>query len=64
MPKDGKAGGLSVLLGVGPSENTESQSDPKRMAAEAMMDAIKSKDVDMFMMALDDYMGYRMEPEE
>jgi len=61
---DGKKGGVSVLLGLGPKEDTEDRSDPKRMAAEAMMDAIKSKDVDMFMMAFDDYMSYRMEPEE
>ena len=66
MPVDKEKGGLSVILGLGPKpgEGDEDRQDPKRMAAEAMMDAIKEKDTDLFMTALDDYLGYRMEPEE
>ena len=64
MPIEGKKGGLSVILGLGPKEDSESSPDPKRMAAEAVMDAMKAKDVDLFMEALDDYLGYRMEPKE
>lgn len=64
MPDNGKKGGLSVILGLGPKEDSESRPDPKRTAAEAMIDAIKGKDVDLFMTALDDYLGYRTEPEE
>lgn len=65
MPRDKDKGGLSVILGLGgPKDESEGRSDPKRMAAEAMMDAVKGKDVDLFMTALDDYLGYRMEPEE
>lgn len=64
MSEDEKEGGLSVILGLGPKEDTESSPDPKRMAAEAMMDAMKGKDIDLFMDALDDYLGYRMESKE
>lgn len=66
MPKDAEKGGLSVILGLGPKSegNGEDRPDPKKMAAEALMDAIKEKDVDLFMMSLDDYLSYREEPKE
>jgi len=66
MPVDKEKGGLSVILGLGPKtdEGDEDRQDPKRTAAEALMDAIKEKDIDLFITALDDYLDYRAKPED
>lgn len=66
MPSDAKGkGGLSILLGIGkpkPGASGEDlPDDPKKLAAETLMDAVKEGDVDSFMMALDDYLEFRNE---
>lgn len=63
MPEPTK-GGLSVILGLGPKDSEENRKSPKQAAAEAMIDAVKNKDTELFMSALDDYLSYREGPEE
>ena len=66
MPSEEEKGGLSVILGLGSEkeEDTEDRSDPKTMAAETLMDAMKANDVDLFMVALDDYLEFRGKRED